>query len=113
MNINDVFPGNYLKAADLDGRQVVGTIDRVEIEKIGDDNKAVLYFQNKEKGIVLNVTNKNMLIEITQSEETDTWRGTRVKLFSTKVDFKGQLVDGLRIDYAAARPVLTDDDVPF
>ena len=33
-NINDAFPSNYLKASDLQGREVIVTIDRVDFEPV-------------------------------------------------------------------------------
>ena len=60
-----------------------------------------------------------MLIEICQSDETDTWHGHRIKLYVTKVEFQGKRVDGLRIDYPGAQPKpqpapeLTEDEILF
>lgn len=122
MNINGAFPSNYLKAADLAGRRVLVTISHVAIEDIGDEHKPVLYFQGKEKGMVLNKTNANMLTEICGSDETDHWKGHTVVLYVAKVDFQGRRVDGLRVDHAPASekpappPVsapVTADDIPF
>ena len=126
MNITGAFPSSYLKAADLQGRRATVTIDRVAMEDIGDDHKPVLYFQGKEKGVVLNKTNANMITEITGSDETEDWRGHAVMLYVAKVDFQGRRVDAIRIDYPPKNgqqppppppPVrsepLTDDDIPF
>lgn len=124
MNINGAFPSNYLKAADLNGRRALVTISHVKMEDIGDDHKPVLYFQGKEKGMVLNRTNANMITELTGEEETDKWSGKAIVLFSTKVDFQGRRVDAIRVDRPAAGqvpapppppPVTTSelDDVPF
>ena len=57
MKANDVFPGKYLKASDLNGHEPVVTIDRVEMEDVGDGRKPVVYFKGKEKGLVMNKTN--------------------------------------------------------
>ena len=61
MDINSAFPSNYLKAADLRGGRVTVAIDSVVIENIGDEDKPIVYFQGKEKGLVLNKTNANMV----------------------------------------------------
>jgi hypothetical protein len=123
MNINGAFPSNYLKAADLAGRRALVTISHVKMEDIGDDHKPVLYFQGKEKGMVLNRTNANMIAEITNEEETERWAGKAIVLFSTKVDFQGRRVDAIRVDRPAngqvapppPPPITTTelDDVPF
>ncbi len=125
MNINGAFPSSYLKAADLQGRRAMVTISHVAMEDIGDDHKPVLYFVGKEKGIVLNRTNANMISEIAGTEETDGWKGKAVVLFSTKVDFQGRRVDAIRVDRpapgsqpAAPQPPpppepVYSDDIPF
>jgi hypothetical protein len=51
-NINEAFPSNYIKAADLKGRQVTVKMDRTEYEMIGHDKKLILYFVGKDKGMV-------------------------------------------------------------
>lgn len=123
MNINGAFPSNYLNAAALQGHRIVVTISHVAMEDIGDEHKAVLYFQGKEKGLILNKTNANMLKEITGSDETEEWKGMPVVLYVAKVDFQGRRVDAIRVDYPAAgtpKPVavatatpVTVDDIPF
>lgn len=117
-NINDVFPAKYLKAHDLQGREPVVTIDRVEFEPVGRgrEMKPVVYFVGKDKGIVLNKTNANKIIEITGSAETDEWPGTALKLYTTEADFGGETYDVIRIKPApkAARtaPVAKPQPVP-
>ena len=44
MKISDAYPGNYLKAGDLQNKAVKLTMEKVQMEDIGDDNKPVLYF---------------------------------------------------------------------
>lgn len=125
MNISGAFPSTYLKAADLQGRRVSVTMANVHMEDIGGEQKPILSFVGKEKGLVLNKTNANMIAEITGSEETDEWEGQTIVLYPTKTDFQGKRVDAIRVDYPApangkgktaakARPVapaVADDDV--
>ena len=60
MNINDAFPSKYLKASDLQGRTISVVMSRVEKEDIGKgEKKLILYFQGKQKGMVLNKTKAN------------------------------------------------------
>lgn len=96
MQISSAFPSNYLKAADLQGRNVSIKIDRVETEKIGQDNKLVLYFQGKDKGMVLNKTNANNIAYL-YGEETDNWHGCEITLFEAMVDYQGKTVPAIRI----------------
>ena len=96
MNINTAFPSNYLRATDLQGRNITVVIDRVEKEKVGNDDRLVLYFQNKDKGMILNKTNANNIAAL-YSPETDGWCGQQLVLFEAMVDFKGQTVPALRV----------------
>lgn len=132
MNIHSVFPSNYIKAADLQGRQIDVEIARVEMEDIGDDHKPVMYFVGKQKGLVLNKTNSNVICDL-YGDETDAWNGRIITLFATKVDYQGKRVDAVRVmapravqqvavpptrpaPTPAAPPasaVLVDDQIPF
>jgi hypothetical protein len=97
VNVNDAFPSKYLKASDLKGSKVKVTIARVEMEEIGDGRKPVLYFQGKEKGMVLNKTNA-MTVSASYGPDTDTWSGKPIHLYSAKVNFNNQMVDSLRVE---------------
>jgi len=129
-NINDAFPSNYLKASDLQGKEVVVTVDRVEFEAVGRERemKAVIYFVGKQKGIVLNKTNAKKIIEISGSAITEEWAGTQLKIYPTETEFGGETVDCIRIKPVGrpamqmTKPVpvaivddgpLTKDDIPF
>lgn len=96
MNINDAFPSNYLKAADLKGQVVTVVMANVAHEKIGDDDKLILYFDGKDKGLVLNKTNANNIAAI-YGPETDSWRGQKVALATAWVDFQGRSVEAIRV----------------
>lgn len=96
MNIDDVFPSNFLKAADLQGQTPTVTIDRIEMQDIGDDRKAVIYFQGKQKGVVLNKTNATNISE-RHGKETGNWIGKKVVLFTAWVDFNGKSTEAIRI----------------
>lgn len=97
MNINDAFPSNYLKAADLQGHTVSVVIDRVERENIGkNEMKLILYFQNKQKGMVLNKTNARNIAAL-YGDDTDDWPGHQLILFEAMVDFQGKTVPALRV----------------
>ena len=119
-NINTLFPSRYLKAADLKTRRVTVTIDKVVVEKIGNDTRAVVYFRDQVKGLVLNKTNANMVQEIAKSADTDDWSGIQVDLYPTRVDYQGRRMDTIRVDHVAdvrnsdgssRKPA--DDDIDF
>jgi hypothetical protein len=96
MKISDAYPSNYLKASDLQGRNVLIKMDRVEVEKIGDDEKPVLYFVGKPKGIVLNKTNAANIATFC-GDDTDDWRDQEIVLFAAMVDFQGKTVEAIRV----------------
>ena len=129
MRVGDAF-GSYLKCENLHGKRVLVTIDRVEKEKIGEDQKFVLYFAGKDKGLVLNKTNAESITEIAGTDEMDDWTGHKILLHPDKTKFGGKTVDCIRIaapngarpaPAAPPEPVFvedegaTDDDdlVPF
>jgi hypothetical protein len=99
MRISAAFPSTYLKAADLQGRTVPVAIDRVELEEIGGEHKPILYFQGKDKGLVLNKTNANNIAAV-YGDDTDDWIGGGIQLFPTMVDFQGRSVEAIRVRVA-------------
>ena len=72
MKIGSAFPSKYLKADDLNGTRALVTIDTVKVERIagGEDEKPVVYFERRDKGLVLNRTNATTISEIAGTEET-------------------------------------------
>ena len=128
MKSSDIFPSKYLRAADLNGQEPILTIDRVEMELLGDERKPVVYFRGKERGLVMNKTNFTAIEEISGEEDTDNWAGTKVKLITAKVEFQGKRVPAIRVEPAPRNtgtaqrqpppppePVqeINDDDIPF
>lgn len=127
MKISSAFPSAYLKAADLQDRNLKVVMDRVEMEDIGGDHKPILYFQGKDKGLVLNKTNSNN-IAAAYGDDTDMWSGQEIILYPAMTDFQGKTVPCIRVraptakDRAQApRPVPRqsenpgdlNDDIPF
>jgi hypothetical protein len=107
-NINDVFPSKYLKAADLNGKTVTLTIKDVGVETIGDDDKLVVYFKGRDKGLVMNKTNSNN-IALVFGPDTDGWLDQDISVFPTMVDFQGRSMEAIRVKAnprpATKRPV--------
>lgn len=102
MKISEEFPSKYLKAADLQGREVRVTIGNVEREKMGDDTKPVVYFKGKEKGVVLNKTNSNVIADA-YGDDTDDWFGQDVILLSVMTDYAGKATPAIRVRIPTAR----------
>ena len=110
MDINQEFPSNYLRATDLQGKTLLCIIGRVERGEESIQGKPVMYFDGKEKGMVLNKTNAMLLAEV-YGPETNGWIGKEVQLYVEKVQFKGELVDAIRV--RPHQEVNTADDIPF
>lgn len=89
--------GTFLKAADLQGREVTVEIDRVRIAELDDaTEKIALGFRGKQREMLCNSTNASVLLEAF-GEQSEGWLGRRIVLFPTRVQFKGQVVDALRV----------------
>lgn len=140
MNIETAF-GSYLKAADIGDARPVVVISHVALEMIssGDnekEKKPVVYFNGKEKGLILNKTNADTIRALTGTPETDEWTGFAIRLWvDPNVRFAGRLVPAVRVMAAQTpgrdtRPtpppppppvhqpppeygISHDDDVPF
>lgn len=99
MKTSDAFPSNYLKASDLAGRIVPVTISHIKPEPVGPkrEMKLIVYFEGKDKGLVLNKTNCKMIERLAGSDETDDWPGTRIALKTAEVEFQGGLVEAIRV----------------
>lgn len=125
MQISEAFPSKYLKASDLQGRNVMVKMSHAAFEEIGGDKKLILYFQGKEKGMVLNKTNANNISDI-YGDDTDDWAGEPIVLVEAMVDFQGKTVPAIRVRKPTAKDVAgkaaparqpvaaeMDDEIPF
>jgi hypothetical protein len=107
MKMNDVFPSKFLKAEDLDA-DITVTIHDVSMEEFKgregkpDEQKAVAYFVELEKGLVINKTNWKTLVEVTGEEDTDNWKGHKITLCVIDVDSFGDVVAAIRVKKAKA-----------
>ncbi len=120
-NWRDSLPSNWLKAADFEKPRLL-TIKAFRVEKVGDEQKPVVFFAEDERGLVLNITNGNSIEDIAGSADPATWTGKRIVLYKTETEMKGKRTDCIRV--RAPKPgavppppppdyVATDEDVPF
>ena len=104
MRISSAVPSDYLKAADLQGRNITVTISHVEMKDIGGDHRPVLYFAGEGRGMVLNKTNSNT-IAAAYGDDTDDWQSAELILFEAMVDFQGKTVPAIRCKIPPRKPV--------
>ena len=124
MDMRKAFPSEYLKVADLDGRELKLTITNVKMADLNGEMKPVVYFKEKKEGLVLNRTN-NKSIQKALGWDSKKWVGCSIILFPTDVPFKGDVVEAIRIKSqrdavnepigvgAEATGEALGDDIPF
>lgn len=117
MRIGQAFPSKYLKASDLPEGQFIGvTIDRVQVENVAgngqaEEDKPVLYFVGKEKGLVLNRTNSQAIADVF-GDETDDWTGKRILIYATETLFQGTMKPCIRVKVQKGKPAPAPSAAP-
>src|SRR6185437_11567590 len=96
MDVNTVFSGDSLKAADLQGHEIPVIIANVTMKKFDNGNKLVLTFEGKKKTLVCNKTNAKRIASM-YGANTDLWIGNEITLYTDQVEFQGDLVDAIRV----------------
>ena len=115
MKISTAFPSKYLRAGDLQGREVKVVIDSVQMEDVsgdGTEEKPVAYFVGKQKGLVLNKTNAGKLAA-GFGDDTDEWLGKEILIYPDTTQFQGRMVDCLRVRVVLAHADGDDTKAPF
>jgi hypothetical protein len=89
--------GRWLKAEMFppDYAEIV-IIRDVRREKVGEDKRYTLYFQDREKALPMNATNIDALIALFGEESTG-WIGQRIELFTAWTSYAGRQTLGLRL----------------
>ena len=105
MKSSDVFPSKWLKAEDLDEDMTV-TIKSVTKEAFKDQHgqesmKPCAYFEETDKGLIINKTNWKLLEQATGEDDSDSWAGKKVVLTIVDVDAFGDVVAAIRVKKAA------------
>jgi|TARA_R100000306_G_C4364073_1_gene136734 hypothetical protein len=109
-SINEFFPSKYISANDLmengtTPREWNVTIRNLEWGDMGDGKrKPVLTFTNAEKPLVLNVTNKNTIVDAFGNDYAN-WAGKVVTLYPERTQFKGETTLGVRIKVQSGAPI--------
>lgn len=122
MNLDDMYPSKWLRAADLGSKTHRVTIDSIEMEHFQDGtSKPAMQFKGKSKGMVLNKTNATAIAGA-YGKDAATWVGKDIEIFSMKVQGPSGLVDGIRVrvpeggNTEPAQGAVTgdlNDEIPF
>lgn len=98
MKTSDVFPSQWLAAADVETPTNV-TVKGVTVEEIGRDKerKPVIWFNELNKGLICNKTNWTNLAKLCGSDDSDEWSGRAVQLYAAAVQFGGEEVNAVRV----------------
>src|SRR5262249_39197768 len=87
----------FLRAEDLAGktvRVIIAAVEDVAFDERG--VKPVLWFEGKKRGLVVNSTNFDVLATGI-SNNTKDWPRHAIELRGEKVNFRGKLVDSIRV----------------
>ena len=122
--VKDMIQSKFLRKEDFDEDQVC-TIKDCKLENVGRDDQPeerwVLFFRERDKGMVLNVTTIRVL-EAAYGGDTDRWVGNKVMVYvDPNVSFGGKVVGGLRLRAPKKQsvkeptppPADFDDAIPF
>jgi hypothetical protein len=111
MKLNELFPSNLLKAADVTdaGGEMPLTIAKIEMKDFDNDSggkerKPIIFFAN-DKQMVCNKTNGTTLGEMF-GNETDDWLGKSITLIVQNVDFAGKSTPAIRIKNLNSKDML-------
>jgi len=117
MLISKLFPSRFLKGSDIVGKEINVTIREVKNEKVFSQQTKkqevvlVLYFENKEKGIIMKKTRSNDVVQITGSDDTDGWKGKTICMYTEKKSAGGEMHDVIRFKKQAENPdTLPEED---
>lgn len=101
IDYDQLFPGRFLKAGLLLGKQVTMVISAVDIEALpqdsgGDKVRGILSFERVDKQLVLNSTNGQCL-KAMFGKEVQKWVGKPVTFAPEKDRFGNETVDAIRV----------------
>jgi hypothetical protein len=101
-DLDACYGGKYLGAVDVGDRKIKSRISKVRKETMQQQGgkperpKFVVYFTNLDKGVVLNTTNKNTLVEKLGKNPAD-WINAEVGLYTEPTQYAGKPTRGLRL----------------
>lgn len=126
MKVSQMVTSKYLRKEDFQDQDQVCTIKALKLENVGREDapeeRWCMYFRERDKAMVLNVTTIRVL-EGAFGDESDDWVGKKVMVYvDPNVSFQGRVVGGLRLrppkKQAAPAPAPVNNDfddaeIPF
>jgi len=121
--VEDYFPkpeSKFFRVADIT-KEMALTIKSVTPGKFTNDNgvtetKPVVEFNEVSKRLVTNKTNFTALATML-GDDSDGWAGAKVSLYPSKVEFRGRMVDTIRVKRPTQKTANGgapfDDSIPF
>lgn len=99
MKLSEAFPSSYLKSSDVE-LDTTYTIAAVTIETLGQgknaEQKPVISFEETDKTLVCNKTNGKAIAGM-YGDEMESWKGKRITLYATEVEYGGEQMMGIRV----------------
>lgn len=101
MRVTDLCPSPHLEALDLGdeiGASRVVTILKVAVREVGSEKveKGVVWFQEYERGLVLNKTNSRTIAALYGSD-TDDWINQQITIYRSETSFQNKTVACIRV----------------
>lgn len=115
LTVSELFPSRYIKAADLKDHEVEVKMDFVEMQVFDDGDKPGLFFEGREKALILNLTNTKRIASA-YGDDTAEWHSQPIILYPDVTEFQGRTVPCIRVRIPVPPATVGDegeDDIPF
>lgn len=111
-------PTEYIGSHNFEpNEEKILTIQRAAHERVNDgkgkvEDCLVVHWKEKEKPMIVNVTNSKAISKVANSPYIEEWTGTKVTLFTMEVSAFGEMVEAVRVRQTApkiTKPALTPE----
>ena len=117
MKISKYRSSKWLKKEDVEALSLEERrteVVSIEEDKVGDDLKPVVSFKGIEKPWPINMTGLEVLAELTGSQDTEDFVGTKVEVFvDPDVRYAGKRVGGIKLRPIPSKLLAKEDGAPF
>lgn len=83
MNISSVLPSHFYRTCDIRFCELKLQISHVGMVDLGSEHKPILYFEDRDKGLLLDNINAKAIAE-EYGPDTNEWEGRVISLFVTE-----------------------------